>query len=684
MKQFDAKNIKNVALLGHGSCGKTTLAEAMLYIAGATDRFGTVADGTTVTDCDAEERKRHISVSTAVAPLVWKDVKINLIDAPGLFDFASGVCEALRAAETALIVLSGKSGLNVGSEKAFRSATKRNLKKVFFVSKLNSDHADYFKVVDSLKERYGNVICPVIVPYVENHKVLSYTNLVTGKTWRYENGKPVRCDRPDMGELYDKMYNLLCESVASVDEVLMEKYFSGEPFTDEELFAGLKTGVASGDIAPVYCGAGQTGEGVELLLNSMVKILPSADEARPETATDQSGNVVELTCDPDGPLAAVVFKTIADPFVGKMSYFKVISGKLAPGAAVLNARTGDSERIGKVMTVKGGKTEDADYIAAGDIGAVSKLGDVKTGDTLTGAGNPLTLVGIEFPQPSITMAIAPKKTGDEEKITQAMARICEEDPSIRLENNRETHQQTLSGLGEQQLDVVLSKLKSKYGVEAALSVPKTPYRETIRKKVKVQGRYKKQSGGHGQFGDVWIEFEPCDSDTLVFEEKVFGGAVPKNFFPAVEKGLQDSVKKGVLAGYPVVGLKATLVDGSYHPVDSSEMSFKTAASLAYKEGMAQASPVLLEPIGMLKAQVPDDCMGDVIGDINKRRGRVLGMEPGDDGMQALAAQVPMAEMYDFSTVLRSMTQGRGSFTLEFDRYEQAPEPVAQKVIEAAQ
>lgn len=684
MKHYEPRNIKNVALLGHGSCGKTTLCEAMLKVTGAIERAGTVADGSTVSDFDTEERKRHISVSSSVVPIIWKDTKVNVIDAPGLFDFASGVCEALRACETAIIVLSGKSGLNVGSEKAFRSATKRHLKKIFFINKLNSEHADFYKVVDTLKARYGNVICPVVIPFVKDHKVVSYTDLITGTSWKYEGGKSVRCDMPDFGDVYDNMRHLLCESVASVDEELMEKFFSGEEFTADEIMKGLKIGVDSGEIAPVYCGAGQTCEGIDLMLYSMVKIFPSADEARVEIAKDKNGNDVELTCDPNGPLAAVVFKTVADPFVGKLSYFKVISGTLKANSAAFNPRTGENERIGKLMFMRGGKSEDTDSVGAGDIGAVSKLSGVKTGDTLTAVDSPLELVGIEFQRPTVTMAIYPQKKGDEDKISSAVRKMEEEDPAIKLFHDHETHEYTVSGLGEQQLDVLLSRLKARYGVDAELKTPKTPYRETIQKKVKVQGRYKKQSGGHGQFGDVWIEFEPCDSDTLVFEEKIFGGAVPKNFFPAVEKGLQDSVKKGVLAGYPVVGLKATLVDGSYHPVDSSEMSFKTAASLAYKAGLEQASPVLLEPIGILKATVPDDYMGDIIGDINKRRGRVLGMEPTEEeGYQEISAYMPVSESYDFSTALRSITQGRGSFTFEFDRYERAPENVAQKIIEDA-
>ena len=683
MKQYDAKNIKNVALVGHGSAGKTSLAEAMLFLAGASDRLGKIADGNTVMDFDPEERKRKATISTAVAPIEWKNEKINIIDSPGLFDFATGVCEALRAADTAIIVLSGKSGLSVGAEKAYKAATVGKIAKMFFISKLDSENADYFKVIAGLTEKYGTAICPVIVPYVVDRMVKCYINLATEKAYEYKNGKAAEVKIPDMGGKYEEMHSLLCESVASVDEELMEKFFAGETFTPEEILKGLSEGIASGDIAPVYCGAGQDSEGVDLLLDGIVKIVPSAYEAAAETAKDASGKDVKLTVDDNGTLAAIVFKTIADPFVGKLSYFKVISGKMSADAHVVNARTGANERVGKVMFIRAAKQEETAYIGAGDIGAVAKLGDVITGDTLTDAAKPLTLEGVTFPAPSLSMAVHPKAKGDEEKITAGLVRLIEEDPSISFIQNAETHEQVLSGLGEQHLDVVISKLKAKFGVEVTLSIPRVPYRETIRKAVRVQGRHKKQSGGHGQFGDVWIEFEPCDSDSLVFETKVVGGSVPKGFFPAVEKGLMDSIHKGVLAGYPVVGLLAKLVDGSYHPVDSSEMSFKLAACAAYKAGLPIASPTLLEPIGNLRALVPDENMGDIIGDINKRRGRVHGMNPQEDRYQEIDADVPMAEMGDFSTALRSVTQGRGSFTLTFARYEDAPPVVAQKVIEEA-
>ena len=684
MKEFNTDKIKNVALLGHGSCGKTSLAEAMLYVAGMTDRHGKVADGNTIMDFDEQERKRKVSVFSSVASLFWRERKLNLIDAPGLFDFANGQAEALRAAKNAVIVLSAKSGLNVGSQKAYKACQKYGVSTIFFVTKADSEHANCKDVIASLKVAYGSKIMPVIIPYASDRKVECYINVVTGRTWEYKDGKAIEIEMPEAAkERYEQMYGLLCESVASLNEEMMDKYFSGETFTEDELFAGLREGVKTGEISPVYCGAAQTLEAVDLFLNALVKILPNAEQVGGELGLDKDGEAVEVKCLKDGPLAATVFKTVADPFVGKMSYFKVISGVLKSGDTVYNSRTGETEKVGKLMFVQGGKQVDTPQVIAGDIGAVAKMASTKTGDTLCDPKNIVTLSGVDFPKASISMAIKPVKKGEEDKVAQAMVKICEENPSVEFTNNLETKQQIVSGLGEQNLDVVVTTLKSKFGVEVTLEAPKVAYRETIKKKVKVQGRHKKQSGGHGQFGDVWIEFEPCDGDELVFEEKIFGGAVPKNYFPAVEKGLQDSVKKGVLAGYPVVGLKATLVDGSYHPVDSSEMAFKTAAAIAYRTGLEQANPVLLEPVGTLKAIVPDDNMGDIIGDINKRRGRVLGMNPLEDKEQEIVAEVPIAETADFSTVLRSVTQGRGSFTLQFERYEEAPPMVAAKVVEAA-
>ncbi len=677
MKEYKADKIKNIAFIGHGSSGKTTLADAWLRVCGQTERIGTIADATTQMDFDPEEKKRKTSISTAVYQFEDKDQKINLIDAPGLFDFAGGISEALTAADSALVVLSGKSGLSVGAKLGYAQAKKQGLPVAFFIGKLNSTHAYFYRVLSTLTANYGAVICPVVVPYLEGETVVSFVDLIENKAYAFDGVTAKPADLPQSEEIAN-MRSILLEAVASVDEELMEKYFGGEEFTSDEILTALAAGMASGDICPVFGGINQTGEGVSLMADILAKIAPSAAG---HTYLSAEGEAIE--CDENGPAAAVVFKTIADPFVGKLSYFKVVRGKIAADAKLLNARTGAEERIGKVMWVRGGKQEDAGVVYAGDIGSVAKLGSVQTGDTLHTPSNPVAVETAPFPAPCLSMAVKPKNKGDEEKIALGLNRLKEEDPTIAFTTNNETKEQILSGLGEQHLDVVASKLKNKFGVDVLLATPKVPYRETIRKTVKVQGRHKKQSGGHGQFGDVWIEFSPCDEDTLVFEEKVFGGAVPKNFFPAVEKGLRDSAQKGVLAGYPVVGLKATLVDGSYHPVDSSEMSFKMAANLAYKAGMPQAAPVLLEPIGSLNVIVPDDTMGDVIGDINKRRGRVLGMNPAGDRMQEIVAEVPMSEMADFSTAMRSIAQGLATFTFVFERYEEAPVMVANKVIAEA-
>jgi len=684
MKQYLAGKIRNVALAGHGGSGKTSLAEALLFKAGASDRLGKVADGNTVCDFDPEEMKRKVSVSSAVAPFTWGSTKINLIDTPGLFDFAGGFYEGVRAAESVLITVSGKSGVSVGVEKAYQLAVELGKARMFFVSKMDTENADFYKVLEELKTAFGPSVCPLVVPYVENHVVQSYINLIDNKAYRYNaEGEISETAMPDTGHRLEGLVAAISEAVAETDEELFEKYFSGEQFTRDEIIRGIHTGVKSGTITPVLCGSSFTMEGVDMLLDAIVDHLPSAWESGAEMAQTADGELVEIPCTDEAPLAAYVFKTVADPFVGKLSYVKVVSGKLSGELVPVNARTGEPERLGKIIYVKGKKQEDTAFISAGDIGAITKLATAVTGDSLCDPKKVVSFEPTKFPAPTLSMAVKTKNKGDEGKVAQALQRLMEEDPTISFEQNAETKQQVLTGLGEQHLDVVVSKLKNKFGVDVELVAPRVPYRETIRKKVKVQGRHKKQSGGHGQFGDVWIEFEPCDSDELVFEENVFGGSVPKNFFPAVEKGLQEAVKKGLLAGYPVVGMKATLVDGSYHPVDSSEMAFKTAASLAFKAAFPQASPALLEPIGNLKVYVPDSYTGDIMGDLNKRRGRVLGMNPMANGMQEIEGEVPMSEMYDFTTVLRSMTQGRGSFTLKFERYEQLPSNLEAKVIEEA-
>lgn len=673
MKVYTETQIRNIALLGHGGSGKTSLADAILYYGKAIERIGKTADGTAVMDYDPEEKKRKVSVNTSVYSLEINGGKLNLIDAPGQFDFAAGVSEAVAAADSGVVVISGKSGLTVGAKQGFEKLRAAKKSAAFFIGKLDSSHAHFYRVLSALVANYGALICPVIIPYIENEAVNCYINLIENKAYS-SDGKELRM--PVSSEI-DEMRNMLLEAIASADEDLMEKYFAGEEFTNEEIIKGLHSGIVSGDICPVFCGVQQTGDAVAMTVNTLLQIMPTAADSSYLTEDGK-----ENTFSSEGQPAVNVFKTIADPFVGKLSYFKVLSGTITPDTKLINSRTGAEERFSKLTCLKGGKSEDIDKLSAGDIGAVAKLVNVLTGDTLSLKGD-IVAAKIDFPKPTLSMAIYPKAKGDEEKIASSLARLTEEDPTIKIENDKGTKELILSTLGEQHVDVIVSRLKSKFGADVELKQPKIAYRETIRKSVKVQGRHKKQSGGHGQFGDVWIRFEPCDSDELVFEDEIFGGSVPKNFFPAVEKGLRECTEKGVLAGYPTVGVKAVLYDGSYHPVDSSEMSFKLAAGIAYKEGIPQAQPVILEPIGTLKVSVPDEMLGDVIGDINKRRGRIIGMEPAANKYQEVIAEVPIAEMSDFSTAMRSITQGTATFSLELARYEELPQALAQKVIDSA-
>lgn len=681
MKTYASDKIRNIAVLGHGGKGKTTLCEALLYTAGAADRLGRIADGNTVMDFDAEEKRRRASVSSAMAAFEWDGVKLNLIDAPGLFDFEGGAAEAVRAADTVLIVTSAGSGVDVGTEKAFKAAGKRGAAKFIAVTKTDSDQRSFYKTFDALREKYGNVICPAIVPFMEGNLVKSYVDLMSGEAFSYgDTGKAVKLPVPEDARIAE-MNDIFMEAVASTDDALTEKFFEGEGFTREEILKGLRLGISDGSICPVFAVSGFTAAAADLLLYALAHSAPDARTHAGEDCTRENGEKSFLPCDENGPFAAVCFKTVADPFIGKMSFLKVVSGRLTGDTTAYNYRSGETEKMGKLITVRGSRQEDLKEIPAGDIGVVTKLAGVRTGDTLCDPKNRLELGGIDFPNPCLSMAVRVTKKGEDEKVASGLSRLMEEDPTITFALNPETREQVLSGLGEQHLDVIVSKLKNKFGVAAELALPKVAYRETIRRKVEAQGRHKKQTGGHGQYGDVWIRFEPGDGDELVFETAVVGGAVPKNYFPAVEKGLRDCVAKGFAAGYPMVGVKATLYDGSYHPVDSSEIAFKTAASLAFKNAMPKADVSILEPIGTLTAYMPDDNLGDIMGDVTKRRGRVLGMNPSEEkGIQELTAEVPMAEMGDFTTVLRSMTAGRGHYRLVFTRYEQAPQNIAEKII----
>ena len=660
--QYTTDKIRNICLLGHGGDGKSALAEALLYFTGSTDRLGTAAQGNTVSDFDPEEIKRQISISTSVIPVEWKGKKINLLDTPGYFDFEGEVLQAVRMAETALVVVSAKGGIHFGTTKAINLAKSLNMPQLFFITSIDEEHSDFYGVFDALKQRYGKGVCAISVPIIENEKVTGYVDIVEMKGKRIVNNKVEIIDIPAslQGEI-DMLRQLLIESVAEADDDLMEKFFADEPFTDEEIIRGLSHGIAGRKVFPVLCGSSATLFGMGILLDFIDKFT-SAPKLDPKGATE-----------------LYTFKTVADPFVGKLSYFKVLQGTLKAGDTLHNPRKDTDEKFARIFTVKGKAQTEVKELVAGDIGVVAKLASVATGDTLGAAD--VVVPPVEYPVPNLKMAVFAVAKGEEEKIASGLAKLREEDPTFTYKTDPETKESVISALGDTQIDVIMSKLKAKYGVSVDLRTPKVAYRETIRKTVTQQGKYKKQSGGHGQYGDVHIRFEPYDGIDLVFGEEIFGGSVPKNFHPAVEKGLRESAQKGVLAGYPVVGLKATLVDGSYHDVDSSEMSFKLAAGVAYKEGLPKASPVILEPIGKLLVHVPDRMMGDIIGDITKRRGQIIGMTPiGDEGYQEIEAEVPMAEMMTYAIDLRSMTRGRGTFTFDFLRYADSPANVAEKVI----
>ncbi len=666
-----SENIRNICVMGHGGDGKTSLVESMLYLTKGTDRLGRVADGTTVCDFDPEEVRRQISISATPVPVEFGEYKLNVIDTPGYFDFEGEVLQGMRVADCGLVVMSAKGGVDVGTEKAVRRLNDRGLPRFFYVGKLDEEHADFFRTYAQIRDVFGVSAAPLVIPAVVDEKIVGVIDIVRRKAYKMDGNKTVEMPIPAECEAQvEEMYNTLAENVAETDEELMDKYFGGEEFTEQEFVSGIRAGVKSGSLAPVFCGSAVSGLGTETLIRGIAEFAPSPLEGADEL-------------DPSGKAALLVFKTVSDQY-GKFSFFKVMSGTVTADLTLENPRAEKSEKLGHLYTVKGKKNTEVDSVVCGDIGAVSKLGFTKTGDTLREAGMDVVYKGIDFPRPCYSMAILPVVKGGEEKIASGLTRLSEEDPTFVVTQDAETKQMVLSGMGDIHIDVLRSKLKSKFGADTTIEAPRVAYREKIRKKVKVQGKHKKQSGGHGQYGDVWVEFEPqMEQDDLIFEVNIFGGSVPKNFHPAVEKGLRECIKHGVLAGYPVVGLKATLVDGSYHDVDSSEMAFKTAASLAYKNGLPQANPVLMEPIGALKVYIPDANMGDILSDLNKRRGRVMGMNPAGHGEQIVEAEVPMAEMTTYAIDLRSMTQGRGSFVLDFERYEEAPANVQQKVIEEA-
>lgn len=675
------KRIKNITLVGHNGSGKTSLAEALIFKSKASDRLGNTIDGTTIMDFDPEEVKRKISINASIATFEYENIKVNLLDTPGLFDFAGEMIEGISAADTVMITVSAKSGVKVGTKKAYKEAEKQHKSKMFVITKIDDENANFYNVLTELKTVFGPTVCPVVVPVIENEKIVSYVNLIEMKAYIYDDkGNTIETALPETEKMtyrIDGLREAVSEAVAETDETLMEKFFEGEPFTQKELIAGIHNGMNKGIITPVVCASANDLTGIDMLLKEIALLVPSADEAEPTEAVFEN-DIIPIKCTAEEPLSALVFKTIVDPFIGKMSYIKVMSGIMKADSTIFNSSTGANEKIGKLYFMKGKQQIETSEAYAGDIVAAVKI-NASTSDTLCATERKVLFEKMIFPVPCYSMAVSTVQ-GDESKISSGIQRILDEDKTLKYEQNESTKELILSGLGEQHLEITVSKLKNKFGVEIDLTQPKIAYKESIRRKVKSEGKYKKQTGGHGQYGHVWIEFEPCVSDSLIFEEKVFGGAVPKNYFPAVEKGLQEAVKKGVLAGCPVVGLKAILVDGSYHPVDSSEMAFKTAASLAYKDGLKQAEPVMLEPIGSLKAAVPDENTGDVMGELNKRRGRVLGMEPFEEGMTEIYAEVPMREMHSFTMYLKQITKGMGSFTFDFLRYEQLPANLIAEVI----
>ena len=685
MKNYTIKNLRNIGLIGHGGAGKTSLIEALLFHTGNIDRLGKVEEGTTVSDFDPEEKKRGISLSTSIEPIEFNDTKINIVDIPGYFDFSGELIQGMRAVDVATIVVSAVSGVKVGTEKAWDYCNKIKLPRTFFINKLDRENSSYDKTLDQLKDAFGISVVPVQYPIGSENNFSGVINVISKKARIHddETGKIKEIDVPeDLLEKIDECKRMIMEAVAETDEKLLDKYFSEGKLSDQEIYNGLIEGCASGDIAPVMCGSALKVIGMRCFLEDVVECFPSPKYSIAQKAINvKNDEEVFIELDEDKPFSALVFKTIADPFVGKISLFRVITGKLSNEISVVNSNKDKTEKLANIFFMRGKSQIPTKEVVAGDIAAVAKLQYTETGDTLCDINNKVIYDKMNFPKPNISMAVLPKAKGDEDKISASLQKLLEEDPTFTVRRDTENAETIISGVGETHLEVVASKLKNKFGAEVILREPKVPYRETIKGMADVQGKHKKQSGGHGQYGDVKIKFEPrSDGESdLEFVDNVVGGVVPRNFIPAVEKGLRECMDKGVLAGYPVVGLRATLHDGSYHPVDSSEMAFKLATSIAYKKGLEQAKPILLEPIMKVEIFVPDEYMGDIIGDINKRRGRVLGMEQ-DGKLQKVSAEIPLAEMFKYTTDLRSMTQARGSFTSEFERYEEVPESEAKKII----
>ncbi|MDF2882429.1 MAG: fusA [Clostridiaceae bacterium] len=687
MKDLKTKNLRNVGFVGHSGSGKTTLAEAILYYTKASDRLGKIEEENTICDFDPEERKRKISISTAIAPCEYDNTKINIVDMPGYFDFVGETIEGLKAVDTVIIAVSGVSGIQVGTEKAWDYVNENKVPRSFYVNKLDRENSNFDKILASLKDKFGISVVPIQYPIGKENEFIGVVNVISRRA-RIFNAKTNKMEPGDIpSDLIDKVdecKSMIMEAVAETDEKLLDKYFSEGQLSDEEIYTGLIKGSINGDIAPVMCGSALLGIGIETLLEDIVECFPSPLDVDGKKAVGIDGHEEKMVkFEEDAPAAAFVFKTIADPFVGKLSLFRVISGKIKSDALIYNSNKDKQEKIGTLYFLRGKSQIPTDEITTGDIGAVSKLQFTSTGDTLCDINHKIVFEKVDFPEPSLSRAVLPKSKNDEDKISNGLNKLLEEDPTFKVYRDLENAATIICGTGETHLEVIANKLKTKFGADVSLELPRVPYRETIKKSADVQGKHKKQSGGHGQYGDVRILFEPRnDGDELEFVDKVVGGVVPRQYIPAVEKGLRECIQHGVLAGYPVIRLRAILHDGSYHPVDSSEMAFKVAASLAYKKGLVDAQSILLEPVMHVEVIVPEDYMGDVIGDINKKRGRVLGMEP-DAKNQRVIAEVPQAEMFKYATDLRSMTQARGSFTMKFERYEEVPPTESGKIIEKA-
>lgn len=686
MKIYTTDKIRNVVVLGHGGAGKTTLVEAMAYLAGVTTRMGKVNDGNTISDFDKEEIKRGFSISTSVVPVEWGDIKINLLDTPGFFDFVGEVEEAAAAADAAIIVINGKSGVEVGTQKAWEICERYHLPRLICVTGMDDDNASFRQVVQDMQELYGKKIAPFHIPLRANEKLVGLINLITQEAFKWDrNGNTVPTEVPDYSHAnIELLREALIEAVAETSEEYMERYFEGDEFSENEIRQALRVSVIDGSIVPISVAAGIEAHGVFTLLDDILKYLPSPDKKECKAINTKSNEVFNADFNFAKPKSAYIFKTIVDPFIGKYSLIKVTSGVIKTDDVLYNEERGMDDKIGKVYVLRGNKPEEVSELHAGDIGALAKLNKVVTTDTLSTKSTPVVFIRTAISKPYTYMSFKPVNKADVDKVSQSLQKIMQEDLTLKVVNDSENHQTLLYGIGDQQLDVVVSKLQEKYKVQITLEQPRVAFRETIRKKSDVEAKYKKQSGGHGQYGHVKMTFEPSGDfeSPYVFEQIVVGGTVPKNYFPAVEKGIQDAVEKGPLAGYPVVGVKAVLYDGSYHPVDSSEMAFKTASIQAFKKGFMEASPVLLEPISSLKVLVPDAYTGDVMGDLNKRRGRVLGMNPVDGGKQEIIADVPTASLFGYNTDLRSMTGGSGTYSYEFARYEQAPADIQEKEIAA--